>query len=132
MPVLGAASNALLLQGNSQYFGTGLTRQLLPSGRIAGCDAAVFAGHGRLETAYLAAVQARHPQHIAGAILVGMAGRHEQMIRQPVDIAERGRIDPFGILQCGDQPFGPPGDGTGQMKVGGRRTSAGSTADRER
>lgn len=72
----------------------------------------------------LPAVEARNPEYVASAILVGMAGGHEKMIGKPVDIGKCSRIDRLGILQCRHQALGPAHHGSRQMQIGGGRTAA--------
>ena len=57
------------------------------------------------------------------------AGDHEQEIRQPVQVADRGRVDVFFPRQADQPALGAAADGSGQMEHGRRR---GSTRQNER
>jgi hypothetical protein len=69
---------------------------------------------------------ARSPQHVRPAEIVGRAGGDEQIIREPVDIGERGLAD-FLALDSRQRDHGslrPPADCARLMQRGGRRRAA--------
>ena len=69
---------------------------------------------------------ARHPQHVARALVVDGAARDEQEIRQAVDVAAAPppRRSSPGVGELDDQALGAPADGAREMQIGGGRRAA--------
>src|ERR1700742_4222927 len=75
--------------------------------------------------AILLTVRARHPEHIAGALVVDVTARDEQEIRQAVDVTPhvRGYVL-AGIRELNDHALGATADRAREMQVGRRRRTA--------
>src|SRR3984957_19802397 len=73
------------------------------------------------------AVLARPPQDLHRAFVVGVAGGNKQIIGKPVDVLQYFGRDALVRLvhQLGDQPFGAPANGAGEMKIRSGRQAAG-------
>src|SRR3970282_2094495 len=72
------------------------------------------------------AVLAWHPGHVELSLVVGVTGRDEQEIRQPIDIAKGARADCFA-LSCGQrhhEALCPARDGAGKMQEARGRRAA--------
>src|SRR5262245_41482451 len=70
------------------------------------------------------AVLARYPGHVGLSLVIGEARRHEQEIRQAIDVAKRRSADSFALARDkgNNQALGSARDGAGKMKEtrGGR------------
>src|SRR5262249_8948140 len=75
---------------------------------------------------YALTVLSRHPQHVACALLVRPAARHEQEVRQAIDVFERLRRDALvgSVVELDHDALGAPAHRAGGMKVGGGRGPA--------
>src|SRR5215469_12138533 len=63
------------------------------------------------------AVGPRLPQHIAAAAVVEVAAQHEEMVGEPVDIADRGRINRLGGGERSDRALRAPRHRASQMEI---------------
>ena len=64
------------------------------------------------------------PQHVLGALVVQPARQHEQVIGQPVDVADRCRVHRLRFREARHVALGPAGDGAGEMQVRGGGAAA--------
>ena len=70
--------------------------------------------------------RARDPQHVARALVVEIAARDEQEIRQPVDVARTSAETLLaGVLQLDDHPLGAAADRAREMQIGRGGRAAG-------
>src|SRR5208283_870129 len=67
----------------------------------------------------LSAILPRLPQHVARALVVGIARGHEQKVGQPIDVFQHLGRDALVrlVLELGDQPLGTPAHGAGEMQI---------------
>src|SRR4029079_9483989 len=79
-------------------------------------------------------VLTRDPKHVGFALVVGVAGRDEQKIREPVDVAERGRADPLRRPRGSrhHEPLAAPRDGAREVQETCRRRAAGKDEGSQR
>ncbi len=63
-------------------------------------------GRFKVLCAALLTVRAGHPEHVLGAVVVGVAGEHEEQVREPVDVTHRLRVDGLGLGERGDLALG--------------------------
>src|ERR671919_954225 len=63
------------------------------------------------------AVGAGHPEHVGGAAVVQVAGQHEQVIGEPVEIVDRVAVDRLPARQLRRQALRPAHDRARQMEM---------------
>src|SRR5262249_50004679 len=71
------------------------------------------------------AVLARRPEYVPRSLVVGITAGNEQVIRQAIDVFERGpryALTRF-VLKFDHEPLGTPANGPSQVQVGRSRTA---------
>src|SRR5690625_717155 len=71
----------------------------------------------------VSAIGARHPEDIAGAVLVRRARGHEEPVREAVEIADGLAVHLLGPGKLDRQPFGPAADRTAEMEMRRQRAA---------
>src|SRR5882757_7530973 len=71
-------------------------------------------------------VLTRRPEHVARALVVGVAARDEQEVGEPVDVFQRRRRDVLTglVLEFHHDTLGAPAYRARQMQIGRRRAAA--------